>query len=36
MKRTLTNLEAYKTMCCFLENHYNQTGSDDVRALLGL
>ena len=35
MKKNLSCLEAYKAMYCFLENYYNQTGSDDVGALLG-
>ena len=35
MKDKLNYLEAYKAMFCFLENYYNQTGSDDVGALLG-
>ena len=35
MKRSLTDLEAYKAMFCFLEKYYNQTGSDDVGSLLG-
>ena len=35
MKTNLNCFEAYRAMCCFLENYYVQTGSDDVGALLG-
>ena len=34
MKKSLTDLEAYKAMFCFLEKYYNQTGSDNVGSLL--
>jgi len=35
VKEDLSDLEAYKAMCYFLENYYNQTNSDDIGSLLG-
>jgi len=35
MKESLTYLEAFKAMSCFLEKYYDQTSSDDVGSLLG-
>jgi hypothetical protein len=35
MHDTLTSLQAYKAMLCFLENYYNKTLSDDLGSLLG-
>lgn len=35
MNETLSYLEAFKAMCCFLEKYYEQTSSDDVGSLLG-
>ena len=32
---TLTSLQAYSVMLCFLENYYNKTLSDDLGSLLG-
>lgn len=35
MKETLTYLEAFKAMTCFLEKYYEHTSSDDIGSLLG-
>lgn len=35
MKETLTSLEAFKAMTCFLEKYYQQTLSEDIGSLLG-
>src|SRR5260221_1979307 len=35
MHNTLTSLQAYSAMLCFLENYYNKTLSDDLGSLLG-
>jgi hypothetical protein len=35
MHDTLTSLQAYSAMLCFLENYYNKTLSDDLGSLLG-
>jgi len=35
MKESLTYLEAFKAMSCFLEKYYDQTSSDDIGSLLG-
>jgi len=35
VKKSLTYLEAFKAMCCFLEKYYEQTSSDDIGSLLG-
>ena len=35
MKDTLTYLEAFEAMSCFLEKYYERTSSDDIGLLLG-
>ncbi|NGX46999.1 MAG: hypothetical protein K1000chlam3_00368 [Chlamydiae bacterium] len=35
MRESLTHLEAFKAMRCFLEKYYEQTSSDDIGSLLG-